>query len=95
MTSAADLGSPNGAQTYVGYALSMKLWMLPWLVPVVLLAAVSISAVSGLLAFVLWVGLGWVLIPLGGAYVFSPSRNFGDGSHSPQLDMGYWRSKPL
>ena len=69
--------------------------MLPWLVPLLLLAAVSISALSTLLAFVLWVALGWVIIPLGGAYLLSPSRNFGDGSRSPQLDMGYWRSKPL
>ena len=73
----------------------MRFWMLPWLVPLLLLAAVSISALSTLLACVLWVALGWVIIPLGGAYLLSPSRNFGDGSHSPQLDMGYWRSKPL
>ena len=68
--------------------------MPPWLVPVGVLTAVSLVAVSNVFADLAAIAVGWVVVPFGIRYIRSHTRPL-DADAFPEADMHYWRSKPL
>lgn len=68
--------------------------MPPWLIPVGVLAAVSLVAMLNVFADLAAIAVGWVVIPFGIAHVRSHTRP-PDAGALPEADMHYWRSKPL
>jgi hypothetical protein len=62
----------------------MKLWMIPWLLPLGLLATVVSVSVFKSAGQVLVLGAGWLLVLLLASIVFRPRPG-------EDLDVNYWR----
>jgi hypothetical protein len=63
----------------------MKLWMIPWLLPVGILGAVVFVSIFDEYSALVAVPLAWVALPLLWRVRFPPS------TEDPDADVHYWR----